>query len=183
MSTATQLMTAEELIKLPGGSCRYELVKGELLTMPLAGEERGVLIVNVAVPLALHVRRNDLGIVYGAETGFQIESNPDTVLGPDIAFVSKDRLKENGISSGYRLGAPDLAVEVISPRDSSKRVEQKVQRWLAGGALTVWTVDPKTRTVKVYQSMSSVTVLGETEVLTGGTLLPGFKLPVAEIFI
>jgi Uma2 family endonuclease len=125
MSTATHLMTAEELIKLPGGSCCYELVKGELLTMPLAGEEHGVLIVKVALPLALHVRRNDLGIVYGADTGFQIESNPDTVLGPDIAFVSKDRLKENGISSGYRLGAPDLVVEVISPRalpkESSKR--------------------------------------------------------------
>jgi Uma2 family endonuclease len=183
MSAATHLMTAEELIKLPGGSCRYELVKGELLTMPLAGEEHGVLIMNIALPLAQHVRRNDLGIVYGADTGFQIESNPDTVLGPDIAFVLKDRLKETGISSGYRVGAPDLAVEVISPRDSSKRVEQKVQRWLAGGALTVWTVDPKTRTVKVYQSNSAAMEFGEADVLTGGTILPGFKLPVTEIFI
>jgi len=176
-------MTAEELIKLPGGSCRYELVKGELLTMPLAGEEHGVLIINVTLPIAQYVRSNDLGIVYGADTGFQIESNPDTVLGPDIAFVSKDRLKETGISRGYRVGAPDLAVEIISPRDSAKRAEQKAQRWLARGALIVWTVDPKTRTVKVYGSTSTMAVLGETDVLTGGTVLPGFKLPVSEIFI
>ncbi len=183
MSTATHLMTAEELIKLPGGSCRYELVKGELLTMPLAGEEHGVLIINVTLPIAQYLRSNNLGIVYGADTGFQIESNPDTVLGPDIAFVSKDRLKETGISRGYRMGAPDLAVEIISPRDSAKRAEQKAHRWLAGGALIVWTVDPKTRTVKVYESTSSVAVLGEADVLTGGTVLPGFKLPVSEIFI
>ena len=183
MSTATHLMTAEELIKLPGGSCRYELVKGELLTMPLAGEEHGVLIINVTLPIAQYVRSNNLGIVYGADTGFQIESNPDTVLGPDIAFVLKDRLKETGISRGYRMGAPDLAVEIISPRDSAKRAEQKAHRWLAGGANIVWTVDPKTRTVKVYESTSSVAVLGEAHVLTGGTVLPGFKLPVSEIFI
>ena len=183
MSTATRLMTAEDLIKLSSGRCRYELVKGELRHVPLAGEEHGALIMNVALPLAQHVKRNNLGVVYGAETGFQIESNPDTVLGPDIAFVCKARVNETGVSKGYRLGAPDLAVEVISPSDTSSRVEKKVQRWLTAGALAVWTVDPKTRTVTVYESTGAVMVLGEADDLTGGMLLPDFLLNVAEIFI
>ena len=74
MSTATQLMTAAELIKLPRGRCRYELVKGNLLTTPLTGEEHGALIMNIDIPLWLHVKQNSLGVVYGANTGFQIES-------------------------------------------------------------------------------------------------------------
>jgi Uma2 family endonuclease len=182
MSTTTQLMTAEELLRLPDSPYLHELVKGELVTMPLPGEEHGAVIMNIAAPLAQYVKLNDLGVVY-AETGFQIERNPDTVLGPDTAFVRKDHVEKVGISKGYRLGAPDLVVEVISPSDNMKKVEQKVQRWLSAGARIVWAVDPKTRTVKVYEGSDLVTVLGEADDLTGSTVVPGFRLPVAEVFI
>ena len=124
-----------------------------------------------------------MGVVYGAETGFQIERNPDTVLGPDVAFVRKDRVETTVISKGYRFGAPDLVVEVISPSDSLKKVEQKVQRWLSGGALLVWTVDPTAKTVKIYEGPDVVTVLSEPDELSGGKVVPGFRLSVAEIFI
>jgi Uma2 family endonuclease len=183
MSTTTQLMTAEELLRLPDSPYRHELVKGELITMTLPGEEHGAVIMNLAIPLGYYVKSNDLGVMYGAETGFQIERNPDTVLGPDIAFVRKDRVKKTGISKGYRFGAPELVVEVISPSDSMKKVEQKVQRWLSAGARIVWAVDLKTRTVKVYEGSDAVTVLGEADQLTGGTVVPGFRMPVAEVFI
>lgn len=183
MSTTTQLMTAEELLRLPDSPYRHELVKGELITMPLPGEEHGAVIVNIAVPLALYVKRNDLGVVYGADTGFQIERNPDTVLGPDVAFVRKARVKETGISKGYRFGAPDLVVEVVSPSDNMKKVDQKTQRWLSARTRMVWLVDPKTRTVKVYEGSDKVKVLGEADDLTGDPVLPGFQLPVAEIFV
>jgi Uma2 family endonuclease len=183
MSTTTQLMTAEELLRLPDSPYRHELVKGELITMTLPGEEHGAVIMNVAIPLGHHVKRNNLGVVYGAETGFQIERNPDTVLGPDVAFVRKDRVDKVGISKGYRFGAPDLVVEVNSPSDSMKKVERKIQQWLFAGARIVWSVDPKTRTVKVYEGADRVTVLGQADELTGGDVVPRFRLPVAEIFI
>ncbi len=104
------------------------------------------------------------------------------MLGADVAFVRKDRVERAGISRGYRFGAPDLVVEVISPSDNMKKVEQKVQRWLSAGARIVWTVDPKTRTIKVYEGTDKATVREDDE-LTGGDVVPGFRLPVAEIFI
>src|ERR1700730_3842989 len=171
MSATTQLMTAEELLRLSDSHYRHELVKGELIAMPLPGEEHGAVIMNIAIPLGYHVKKNSLGVVYGAETGFQIVRNPDTVLGPDIAFVRRDRVERTGISKGYRFGAPDLVVEVISPSDNVKKVERKVQLWLSAGARMVWAVDPKTRSVKVYEG---------SDTATGG---PGFHLPVADIFI
>ncbi|MGB9181189.1 MAG: Uma2 family endonuclease, partial [Pyrinomonadaceae bacterium] len=85
MSATTQLMTAEELLLLPGGKHRYELVKGELKTMSPAGSEHGAIIVNVTLLVGQHVKSNNLGVVFGAETGFEIEENPDTVLAPDVA--------------------------------------------------------------------------------------------------
>jgi len=152
MSTTTQLMTAEELLRLPDSPYRHELVKGELITMTLPGEEHGAVIMNIGVPLGYHVKKNNLGVVYGAETGFQIERNPDTVLGADVAFVRKDRVERAGISKGYRFGAPDLVVEVISPSDNVKKVEQKVQRWLSAGARIVWIVTMKLSPVRIDEN-------------------------------
>ena len=106
-------MTAAELIRLPRGRHRYELVKGELLTMSPSGEEHGAVIVNLTLLLGQYVKANNLGVLYAAETGFKLESDPDTVLAPDLAFIRRERV---GIrSKGYRCGAPDLAVEVLSP--------------------------------------------------------------------
>lgn len=180
MSTATQLMTAEELIKLPRGRFRYELVKGELLTMSPAGEEHGAVIMNLTLPLAQHIKANDLGVVYGAETGFKLASNPDTVLAPDIAFIRRERV--GSLSKGFRSGAPDLAVEVISPGESRSRIEKKVERWLRGGALGVWVVNPQTRTVAVHRPDSETRLLSEQDELTGENIVPGFGFPVSEIF-
>ena len=139
-------MTAEELIKLKDGY-RHELLEGELLTMSPAVEERGAVIVNLTVTLGLHVKQNKLGIVYGAETGFTLERNPDTVLAPDISFVRRERVGR--VSKGFREGAPDLAVEVISPNETTREVENKTRRWLQLGARAVWVVNPQTNTVGV----------------------------------
>lgn len=176
-------MTAEELIRLPRGQFRYDLVKGELITMAPAGEEHGAVTVNLTVPLAQHVKTHNLGRVYGAETGFKIDSNPDTVLGPDIAFVSREKLEVTGIGKGYRQGAPDLAVEVISPSESKSQSEQKAFRYLSAGTRLVWLVNPQTRAVFVYRSASDVTVLSEGDQLSGEDVVRGFSFPVSEIFV
>ena len=180
MSTTTRLVTAEELIRLPRGRFRYELVKGELLTMSPAGEEHGAVSLNLALELGMYVKANKLGIVYAAETGFKLESNPDTVLAPDVAFIARERVGQ--ISKKYREGAPDLAVEVISPGERQAKIEKKVGQWLQLGARVVWIVNPQTRLVTVYRSDGSVTVLLESDELTGDDLVPGFRISVRDVF-
>ncbi|MFL6210801.1 MAG: Uma2 family endonuclease [Pyrinomonadaceae bacterium] len=183
MSTTTQLMTADELLKLPRGRFRYELIEGELKTMSPAGEEHGAVIMNLAAPLAMHVKANKLGTVFGAETGFKLASNPDTVLAPDIAFIRREQIEQTGLSKGFGTGSPDLAVEVLSPSDRDVKVKAKVAEWLANGARAVWVVSPKLRNVVIYRALTDVTVLTENDELDGAEVVPGFRCRVAEIFV
>lgn len=186
MSTTTQPMTADELLKLPRGRFRYELVKGELITMSPAGSEHGVVIMNLAAPLAQYVKKNKLGIVFGAETGFKIAENPDTVLAPDVAFISREHIPESGIPKKYWPGAPDLAVEVLSPGDTKREVEKKVGQWLSAGSRLVWTVDPAKKSVTVYRASaasSSASTFSETDVLDGEDVVLGFHCHVSELFV
>lgn len=179
MSTATHLVTAEELIRLDG-PYSYELVKGELLTMPLPGAKHGVVTMNLSSPLHLHVQTHRLGFVFGAETGFILDRNPDTVLGPDIAFVRSERIST--LPNGYLEMVPDLIVEVISPGQSRSKIEKKTLQWLEHGALEVWLVNPKTRTVDIRRPTGENQILQEGDEVTGGDLVPGFRIPVSRIF-
>ena len=173
-------MTAEELIRLPRGQFRYELVEGELLTMSPSGAQHGAVTVYLTLPLATFVKANKLGIVFGAETGFILERNPDTVLAPDISFIHRDRIET--ISAGYLEIPPDLAVEVISPSESKPKIEKKTAQWLEFGTRAVWLVYAKTRTVEVRNSSAGKLLLTERDELTGGDALPGFNIPVKDIF-
>lgn len=182
MSTATRLHTAEDLLRMPDDGYRYELVKGELIRMPPAGNIHGNRTMRLGWRLAGHVEANDLGIVFAAETGFRLASDPDTVRAPDIAFVSKRSVEEVGEFEGFWPGAPDLAVEVISPGDSYTEVEEKVEEYLRAGARAVWVVDPRRRTVTMYRSLTEIVILTENDTLDGGDIVPGFSCRVAEIF-
>src|SRR5256885_1445334 len=150
MTTQIQTTTAEELLRMPDDGFRYELVKGELKKMSPAGHKHGKLAMRVGSPLFQHVEAHNLGVVYGAETGFRISSAPDTVRAPDVAFVSQKRLDEVGDVEGYWPGAPDLVVEVISPGDTYSEVEEKASEWLSAGARMVIIINPRKRTVTVY---------------------------------
>jgi Uma2 family endonuclease len=183
MSTSTMLMTADELFAMPHEGFRYELVRGELRKMSPAGGEHGAIIVNITLFLAQHVKANDLGVCFGAETGFRLASDPDTVRAPDVAFVRRERIPESGIPKKFWPGAPDLAVEVLSPDDTPKGAEEKAGQWLASGAGAVWVVNPKRRDVSVYRPASEVLRLSEAEELEGQDVVPGFRCKVAEIFV
>jgi len=183
MSTTVQLVTADELFFMPKDGSRYELVKGELRQMSPSGSEHGFVIVNITLLLAQHVKPNGLGVCFGAETGFKIASDPDTVRAPDLAFVSRERIPETGITKKFWQGAPDLAVEVMSPGDTVKEVREKVEDWLAAGTKAVWVLNPKRRSVTVYRSTSDVTRLAEGDELEGGEVVPGFRCKVSEIFV
>jgi Uma2 family endonuclease len=182
MSTTSTLVTADELFKLPDDGFRYELVRGEIRRMPPAGGEHGAVIMHLGGPLYQFVKGHDLGVVFGAETGFKIASDPDTVRAPDLAFVRRERIPEGGIPKEFWPGAPDLAVEVVSPGDTYTEVEEKVNDWLGAGTRLVLVLNPRTRTVTVHTSLTDVMRLTESDVLDGGEVLPGFTCRVAELF-
>jgi len=181
-ATLTKLVTADELLAMRDDGCRYELVEGALRRMSPAGDEHGQVGMELAIPLGSHVKKNKLGKLYLAETGFLIKTNPDTVRAPDIAFVRMERIKETPEIKGYRVGAPDLAVEVVSPGDTVSELEEKVAEWLEGGARMVWVVSPKLHTVTVYRSLTDILTLTEKDKLDGADVVPGFQMNVVEIF-
>jgi Uma2 family endonuclease len=174
--------TADELLAMPDDGLRRELLDGTVFVAPPPGEEHGVIAAEILVSLGSHVRAQGLGRVHAAETGFRIGSNPDTVMAPDAAFVSRERIEQAAIGRGYRAGAPDLAVEVVSPGDSFVEVEAKVTRWLAAGCRMVVVVNPARRAATVYRSRDDIQLLTEGDVLDGGDVVPGWTLPLRELF-
>jgi Uma2 family endonuclease len=182
MNPTETLLTAEDLLALPDDGCRHELVNGEMTTMTPAGSEHGVIALRLATRVGPFVEARGLGEVFTAETGFKIASDPDTVRAPDLAFVRRERIPESGIPTGFWPGAPDLAAEVVSPGDTYEEVEEKVAQWLRAGALLVWVVNPRRRTVAVHGSAERVRILSAADDLLGGDVLPGFRCAVAELF-
>lgn len=183
MSTEVQLMTADELLAMPDDGFVYELIKGELIKVsPPPGYEHGIVAMNIAGPLYEYVKKKSLGKLCAAETGFLLEQNPDTVRAADAAFVRQERVDQARPVEGYWMGAPDLAVEVVSPSDTIRRVEGKVAQWLEAGTRLLWVVSPRLRTVTVYRSLTGIETLTENDTLDGGDVVPGFQIPVAEIF-
>jgi Uma2 family endonuclease len=182
MSATTQTMTADELFLMKDDGFRYDLLKGELRKMSPAGSEHGAIIARLTVALGHYVEENDLGEVFGAETGFKLASNPDTVLGPDVAFVSNEQIPPTGIPVKFWPGAPALAVEGISPGNTRREIEEKIEEYLASGVLLVWIISPKHRTVTVHKANVEPVVLMESDTLDGENVVSGFQCSIARLF-
>ena len=182
MNTIAATFTAGQLLAMPADGWRYELVDGELRRMAPAGHEHGRVALNLAWRLGQHASTHRLGTVYAAETGFLIRRDPDTVRAPDIAFIAKARADAARTTRGYFPGAPDLAVELVSPSDTFSEVEEKVFEWLDAGSIGVVVVDPRRRRVTVSRGKQDICVLGENDTLDLSFVLAGFSIPVAELF-
>ncbi len=180
MASTEQITTASQLLEATGlGRC--ELRRGELVMMSPAGFEHGRIVSRINARLEIFVDEHRLGVVTGAETGFLIAREPDTVRAPDVGFVRKERLGEH-TGAGYFPGPPDLAVEVVSPNDSASEVLTKAHEWLMAGCVEVWAVDPQTQMVTIYRDKHATEVLGTHETLSSEGLLPGFSARIDEIF-
>lgn len=171
-------ITADELWEL-GPEAHYELIKGELRPMAPTGEDHGFVAANIVGFLVAHVRPKRLGRVYSSETGFRIELDPETVLAPDAAFVQKSRVVP---SRRFYQGAPDLAIEVISPSESHAGVEEKVQAYLEGGVRAVVVVNPLRQSVALWRSPREATLLGRGDILDLSDVVDGFRVAVDELF-
>jgi Uma2 family endonuclease len=182
MALTQKLMTADELWRLPDDGQRHELIAGELRTMAPSGAEHGDIELAIAAPLRQHVLAHRLGRVFGAETGFRLAINPDMVRAPDAAFVTRERAAAVGRVTGYWPGAPDLAVEVISPNDLYTDVDEKVATWLEHGTRMVIVVNPRRRAVAVHRSPTQVRHLTEADTLDGEEVVPGWSMPVRDLF-
>ena len=181
MSTTTR-MTAEQLARMPDDGCRSELVSGELRKMAPAGWRHGKVVGRLHTLLGQHVEQHGLGTIFGAETGFLLERDPDTVRAPDIAFLSSERQPAEEPPEAFWPGPPDLAVEVVSPRDTTGEVDEKVKAWLRAGARLVWTVDPEMRSVTVFRSETDIQTKTAANELSGEDVVEGFRCRVDEIF-
>ena len=178
--TSSKLITADELLKM-GDIGRCELLHGELIMMSPAGAEHGVVAMRLGRFIGAYVDDNALGLAFGAETGFKLDADPDTVRAPDASFVRMERIK-GGITKKFFAGAPDLAVEVRSPDDSRRDLIDKVNYWLAKGTTSVWVADPKSMDITIYQTGKEPVVFGPEQTLRDEATLPGFELPVASVY-
>ena len=178
MGVRTEL-TDEKLLALPDEGVIYEVIDGELVTMSPAGSRHGRFAFNVAHALGNWLDAGHSGQVYIAETAFWL--TPTTLRVPDVSYIATP-LPVDEEPEGFRDGAPDLAVEVVSPTERTKDVEDKVKLYLDAGAKQVWTLYPQIKMVTVHtpDGMTKRYALGDT--LTGGDLLPEFSLKVADIF-
>jgi Uma2 family endonuclease len=182
MATSTARYTAADLwqMRAPAG-VRYELVAGELRTMTPGGAPHGTIAMTVGALLYEHVRANGLGRVMGADTGFWLLRDPDTVRAPDVAFISKAR-NPGPLSSGFSEIAPDLAVEVRSPSESRRDMDEKLADYRQTGVRLIWVIEPSSRTVTVYHGDGRTLTLAAHDVLDGADVLPGFAVPVGRLF-
>jgi len=167
---------------MPKGSVRRELVRGELRVMSPAGFEHGRVAARIGSLLFVHAQQTGIGVTLGAETGFVLSSDPDTVRAPDAAFVRKERAERIGETEKYWPGAPDFAVEVVSPSDSFHEIQEKALEWLAAGTVAVLVLDPPKRTATVYRGQGNAHVHGAQDTLELGDAVPGFTITVAELF-
>lgn len=189
------LLTADEFLAIADtDAARLELVRGEVRSTPLGGGDHGVVCANAYGALATVVRPRQLGRCFGPGVGFLLPLPPElqcrsrdgrareTVRSPDVAFVRADRTPTGGFGRGWVRLAPDFAVEVLSPSDTTSDTEEKLADYRAAGTALLWVIDPAKRLVTVYAADVPTRWFREGDVLDGGSVVPGFTIRVEDLF-
>jgi Uma2 family endonuclease len=179
----TKPVTAEQYARLPDpeDGTRLELIRGEIQAVSRPNWEHVEIAGMIFMLIKIFLRNHPIGRV-SAVSGVLLGQNPDTICGPDVSFMSRDRLPLNERINWFPEGAPDLCVEVVSPSNSLCDIEAKLDEYFSTGAKLVWVVQPDDRTVSVYRSLTDRLLLRGHDTIDGGTVLPGFTCQVAEFF-
>lgn len=183
MATRARL-TAADLWKLGAGDVRRELVDGEVVELTPAGGVHGWLMARIGARLNAHLDACAGGVVVAGDVGFVLglPRDPERVRAADVAFISTGRLPGGQLPERFLQGAPDLAIEILSPGDDPVQLQQKVRDYLEAGSHLVWVVAPRPRTVTVYRPDGSARLVREPETLDGEDVLPGFTLALGDLF-
>ena len=182
MTTAKKLITAEDLLAMPDNGMRRELIQGELIEMPPAGDDHGFVGNEASWRISSFIHDHGLGRGRMAETGFWIEVQPDTVLAPDYAFISYERMASRPEARGYAQVIPDLVMEVFSPNDRQPQMDLKIRLWLDAGVRLVLVIYPRVQEIVAHHDDGRTERFGIGDTLTCEPVLPGFACPVADIF-
>lgn len=158
----------------------HELIRGELYPIMPAGSLHGLITNRISKFLSYFLDENFLGEIFAAETGFKLKNQ--STVGADVAFVSRENLAKFGIPDSFFPTAPDLAVEVISPGNTSEEILTKVEDYLDSGSRLVWIVYPKRKVVVVYRPNNTVSFLHENDDLDGEDVIPNFRCQLTKIF-
>ncbi len=176
---STRLMTAQDLWNLGNSAEHCELIDGELSPVIPPGGEHGFIQIKLGAILLQHVTIHRLGRVFG-EVGYVLRRDPDTVLGPDISYISAARLPADQVR--FLELAPDLAIEIVSASNTPAEIDLILAIYLSSGVKSVWIVYPQQRQVAVYAPDEAPHVFKNGETLTVGEVLPDLLLRVSEIF-
>jgi Uma2 family endonuclease len=181
-----RLLTVADLpmfpTQLPSGPVRYELDDGRLVVMAPPGYDHGAVELNIGTELKVQGERKGHGKASSGEVAVILRRGPDRVVGADAVFVASKSLPIRRSSEGYLETIPDLVVEVRSPNDTGPEVEQKVRDYLRAGVKVVWVADPEARTVTAHRPGQPPFVFSETDTLTVGDVIPGFRVAVRDVF-
>lgn len=180
MGSQAPLMTAEELLLNDIPNKSTELVRGVLVVREPPGGWHGHLAARLVFLLGQHVYSHRAGMLFGQDTGFHIERDPDTVRAPDVAFVAAARTSEIR-RRGFAPIAPDLAVEILSPGDRPGEVLAKVADWLNAGTRLVWIIDPDRAVARVHRADGTIEIVPADGALGGEDVLPGFSCQLADV--
>lgn len=178
MATITRRAATEDDLRNTPDDGIYELVDGEIRLSP-GGVRHGKASMALVVLLGSYIKEHRLGHVVGPDTGHRLPSG--NVRCPDVSFIASGRFPNEEVPDDFASLAPDLAVEVISPRDRPRWILDKVGEYLEAGVRLVWVIDPRKSSAVVYRSLTDVREIGLDGYLDGGDVVPGFRCQLREI--
>jgi Uma2 family endonuclease len=178
---ATQVTTPEQLAAMPNDK-DFELVEGQLVERKM-GNKSNWIATRLATLMMVHVDQLALGWVFTSEAGYRLNpSRPNTVRKPDVSFVAAGRLPDEEPADAYDRLAPDLAAEVISPGDTVRELDEKVEEYLRAGVRLVWVINPDLQVVRVFRPEGTIETLRFDDELDAGEVVPGFRCQVSALF-
>ncbi len=180
MAVQDKLLTVQDLENMPDDGKIYELHNGVLIEIPGAVVQQSALAMWLGHLIMTFTEQHGLGGGVTGPDGTSTLNEFNTRI-PDVAYISEER-RQRQEKTKYLQGAPDLAVEVVSPSNSAPQMQQRAGEYLSAGSRLVWIVNAEKRTVDVYRAHGERTVLGMDGVLDGGDVLPGLSLPIRRVF-
>jgi len=181
LKTDKKLWTDEEFMALPNDGHRYEIVNGELIDMGNSGALHGYVCSTLMILLGGYVRIQKLGAMFDSSTAFNMKNG--NKRSPDISFFAKERLQGITELPAFLEGAPDLAIEVLSPGNTVEEIHDKLVEYFENGTRLAWVIHPSEHYILVYRcAQEPDRLLKSVDALDGEDIIPGFTLPVADLF-